>query len=359
MYSLAKLKALVLNGGVEKSAYEKVVSEIDKSNRAIIKGFSLLACIALAVMFFTSLLVPSLSANTALYGGAFIVAAVIWLIALFPGKTNRALMLVDMYLFAASLLGLGIVLGTVLGPKEISATYIAFLLAVPQLLTDRPIRMHILIVISVIIFIVAVIGVKDPSTWSSDITNAVLFGVISIILCTYSISNRVSRFCMQEKIRFMAENDQLTGLRNRYCYELSPERAAVLESKAIYCVYVDVNGLHELNNTKGHEAGDRMLQYVASAMQHLFGENDTYRIGGDEFVAIGEDKTLEEVNALVVSLKQAVESAGYHIAAGVSFREKKGIEMNAIVGEAEKEMYSDKAKYYQQNGIDRRKERRS
>ena len=177
-----------------------------------------------------------------------------------------------------------------------------------------------------------------------------------MILCTYSVSNRVKRYCLQEEIRFMAENDQLTGLRNRNSYEQKLEKAAVLGSNALYCVYVDVNGLHELNNSKGHEAGDRMLQYIASAMQHLFGEEDTYRIGGDEFVAIGMNKDLEEINELVSKLKIAVESGGYHIAIGISHREKHGIEVNSMVKEAEKEMYEDKALYYQQAGINRRRQ---
>ena len=355
MNTLPDVKRIVLSGGAEESAYAKIQGEIQSSNRTIVKGFSFLAVVALAVLFTTSLFVSSLSAYSMFYGISLIVSVIIWAIAYFPGRNNNTVMLADMYLFAAALFGIGIVLGTFLSPKEISATYIALLLAVPQLLTDRPYRMYLLIVISVAVFIIITINVKDPVTWNSDVTNAVLFGAISIILCTYSISTRVSRYCLQEKIRFMAENDQLTGLRNRNSYEQSLEKAAVLQTNALYCVYVDVNGLHELNNTKGHEAGDRMLQYIASAMQHLFGENDTYRIGGDEFVAIGVNKNLEEIRTLADQLKQAAESAGYHIAVGISHREKHCIEVNSIVKEAEKEMYEDKANYYEQAGIDRRR----
>lgn len=354
---LEKFNRLVAYGGVEASAYDKVTGEIQKSNRFLVTWISLLAYIVLAIMVIVSVFVPSFHNYLPLYASCFAACLAIWLVAKFPGKENNAVMLADMYVFAALLLLLGIVLGTVLGPKEISATYIAFLLAVPQLFTDKPYRMYILIVASVVLFIIMCLTVKDSSTWNSDITNAVLFGFISLILCTYSISNRIHRYCLQEEIRFMAENDQLTGLRNRYCYEISLEKASILESAGIYCVYVDVNGLHELNDTKGHDAGDRMLQYVGSVMQNLFGEEDTYRIGGDEFVAIGLNKSKEEIENLVATMKTAVESAGYHIATGISFREKKGIAMNTFVNEAEQAMYADKAAYYERNGIDRRRAR--
>lgn len=355
MSALTGIKKAILCGGAEEAEYSRVKDELRKSNRGIVKGFSLLSAVILAAMFFASLAVKSLSGNRMLYGGGFLAAVVIYVVAVFPGKNNATLMLADMYLFSAALFCVGIVLGTVLGPKEISATYIAFLLAIPQLFTDRPYRMYILIVTSVIVFIAAVIRVKDPSTWNSDITNAVVFGFISLILCTYSINTRVSRYCLQERIRFMAENDQLTGLKNRNYYEQSLASAAILGCKALFCVYVDVNGLHELNDTQGHEAGDRMLQYVASVMQHQFGEKDTFRIGGDEFVALGVDKDYDTVLALTENMKHAVESAGYHISVGISHKLKNGIEIDALVKEAEMQMYSDKTAYYQQNGLDRRR----
>ena len=61
----------------------------------------------------------------------------------------------------------------------------------------------------------------------------------------------------------------------------------------VVCVYADANGLHELNNEQGHDAGDRMLQTVAREMQSRFGDAHTYRVGGDEFVAFVPDREPE------------------------------------------------------------------
>ena len=74
---------------------------------------------------------------------------------------------------------------------------------------------------------------------------------------------------------------------------------------------MDVNGLHELNNTKGHDAGDVMLKIVAQEMTKIFGRKDTYRIGGDEFVAFVVDTDLRHVREMMQTLEQAVEAHGY------------------------------------------------
>ena len=63
------------------------------------------------------------------------------------------------------------------------------------------------------------------------------------------------------------------------------------------CVYIDANGLHELNNERGHEAGDLMLRFVADSLMEQFPKGSLYRVGGDEFVvfpapaenAVGDD----------------------------------------------------------------------
>ena len=48
-------------------------------------------------------------------------------------------------------------------------------------------------------------------------------------------------------------------------------------------VYVDVNGLHEHNNEKGHGVSNEMLKMVAGMLKNDFGYKHTYRLGGDEF----------------------------------------------------------------------------
>ena len=84
------------------------------------------------------------------------------------------------------------------------------------------------------------------------------------------------------------------------------------------CVYVDVNGLHELNNTSGHEKGDQMLQTVALELQGRFGRDNCYRTGGDEFVAFVQDEPETAVRAAVNELVRALERKGCSAAIGAA-----------------------------------------
>ena len=95
------------------------------------------------------------------------------------------------------------------------------------------------------------------------------------------------------QIERMGIIDALTGLRNRNCYEYSLENYAGKSEDLLCCLYMDANGLHEINNTLGHAAGDEMLVYIGNSLKTLFGTRDTYRIGGDEFtvfcIGLSED----------------------------------------------------------------------
>ena len=74
----------------------------------------------------------------------------------------------------------------------------------------------------------------------------------------------------------------LTGLRNRNNYQKALEDYAKFTKGTICCIYIDANGLHELNNSLGHGAGDTMLRFIGTSMKQFFGSSHTFRIGGDE-----------------------------------------------------------------------------
>ena len=88
--------------------------------------------------------------------------------------------------------------------------------------------------------------------------------------------------------------DVITGRKNRNCYKGRLSRFAKMCKKSMVCVYIDVNGLHNLNYSQGHEAGDNMLKAVARALMDAFDPENTYRIDGNEFVVAHLDASPEE-----------------------------------------------------------------
>lgn len=100
-----------------------------------------------------------------------------------------------------------------------------------------------------------------------------------------------------EKSESLSENDLLTGIRNRNYYQHEINNLLQAAQESVTYVFCDVNGLHETNNKFGHEAGDRMLIALASELAKSFGQDMSFRFGGDEFLAIALDERLDKVQA--------------------------------------------------------------
>ncbi len=149
-----------------------------------------------------------------------------------------------------------------------------------------------------------------------------------------------------------ANMDALTGLQNRNRYEYFCSHLQQ-GTDGIACIYFDVNGLHELNNTQGHLAGDNMLKAVANSIVAEFGENNTYRIGGDEFVAFRYERDESLVRKDLAKVVADIEAQGYHVACGLAMAtpDKK---LLTVIKSAEEEMYENKRLYYESIGKEMR-----
>ena len=149
--------------------------------------------------------------------------------------------------------------------------------------------------------------------------------------------------------------DVLTGLANRASFNdrLSSYKKQMPEN--LICVYADVDGLHELNNTQGHQAGDLMLKTCAGIMGQAF-PNQAYRISGDEFVILIEDSQIDTVREKLTAIREQLAAKDYHVSFGIGIGEP-GLDAEQIIDRAEGEMYTAKAAYYRTSGKDRRRSR--
>ena len=143
--------------------------------------------------------------------------------------------------------------------------------------------------------------------------------------------------------------DPLTGLLNRRRFERDLEWWGRNRPETLTCVYIDVVGLHEINNHLGHKAGDGMLCAVAGAMQRMFPLADTYRIGGDEFVVLWADHTGEQGAEAAARIKALLRESNYEISVGVHQIEPDE-NFEDGVDRAENAMRRDKEAYYRETG---------
>ncbi len=97
----------------------------------------------------------------------------------------------------------------------------------------------------------------------------------------------------EDKLRFLAHHDPLTGLTNRSLFSDRLDlalRAAHRHQSKLALLFLDVNGFKSINDSLGHAMGDRMLCTIARRLESCVRETDTVaRVGGDEFIVLLTD----------------------------------------------------------------------
>ena len=157
---------------------------------------------------------------------------------------------------------------------------------------------------------------------------------------------------INQRLEVIANFDFLTGLMNRNSYHMTLESFSTEHLQSLACVYIDANGLHEINNHLGHQAGDKMLTTVALELKHAFLKSSIYRIGGDEFVILCRNMAKDEVLQKMGLVCRKLKSMNYDISFGIEWRDH-GMEINEVVSMAEAAMQNDKKQYYQAHGKER------
>lgn len=340
--------------GISQEEYNLIQKDIHEENRKSLLTFSAITVVFLLIMFFISFVSEDVEANRWIYLSVMVVTAIMFAVAYLNKHGNYEVLLLDIYAFVILLFSFGIVLGTVTRPDEQTVTFVALLLTVPLLFTDRPIRMVICIFIAIISFVIAAIFVKEDYVLVADNIDVTVFGTISTVICTYMMSLKFQRFLYARKVTILSETDLLTGLFNRNSYERKLKVYSSMCNQVFACIYVDVNGLHEINNTKGHVAGDRMLQFVGKALQKEFGDKNSFRIGGDEFVVLVIDEKEKVIQAKIDRVQVLVEEESYHVSIGYSVGNISETDISLLISAAEKHMYEAKQLFYKQRGVDRR-----
>ena len=346
MEALRKL----LYAEMSREEYKACLPDIQRSNRQRVTAYLGIACAFLTVLWILSGALEFLRPNMPAYMIALAVCMGLQAVnRTFPGK-NGLLLTWLMYAFEALLYVLGIYLGIRPSPDTPTVSFIAFLLAVPLLFVMRPIQHILNVVFFDGIFILTCFLFKSKETLPVDILDGMVFGAVSCIISTFIMLSMHENFSIRHKLLGIAETDLNVGLKNRNAYESQMHDYPMHCSSTLSCVYLDVNGLHELNNTRGHAAGDEMLKTVAAKVRDIFGEEYSYRVGGDEFVAFAMDKSAEEMRALIHKLVQEVDEAGYSVAVGTATHSAGGIDMEVLVKSAETRMYLAKEEHYRLAG---------
>lgn len=349
------VKKLLLYAGLEREEFDLLAEDALADNRKNLATYSLLAVLAFALLAVVNALVGQItSINQTHYLLMLAANLLIWLGSRFLVPRHPRLTLPLLYAFTAALYAFSLAI-TAIHPSLPAVTTIVLLFAVPMLMCDRPIRLIGMTAVAVTALVAVAFTYKPAPVAQDDLWNGVSFAVVAAVVETLQQRTKYRLLAQARKIRMLSETDLLTGVKNRNHYETRLAGYANACRENLVCVYVDVNGLHELNNTQGHKAGDVMLQTVAHELSACFGAEDTFRIGGDEFVCFRADAPEYAVRGQVDHIRAALAARNYNISAGISSQVKSELNPSALTTAAEEAMYQAKREYYAQAGRDRRR----
>lgn len=151
-----------------------------------------------------------------------------------------------------------------------------------------------------------------------------------------------------QKLNTKANNDALTGLLNRSAFA---ERLKQISPVGLCIVSCDANNLKTTNDTYGHNAGDTFLRIISNVLQRVFGEENVYRTGGDEFTILlentGYKKAEEMIDMANKFLSEKDREYEYTISASFGFFVGTGKEsIQEIIGKADNAMYINKQAHH-------------
>ena len=192
-----------------------------------------------------------------------------------------------------------------------------------------------------------------------------LFGLIMNRM--FSIQKRTEKALIQEiseraqiekKLYELSTQDNLTGLYNRRGFltlveqQLKMEHRERREKIGMYFLFADMDNLKEINDTYGHQEGDRALVEMAKILKDTFRESDIIaRIGGDKFVAVPVGTTGETVNIIAdrinrnIELNNAEKARPYRISFNfglVYYSSDSPVSIDELLSQGDKLMYEQK-----------------
>lgn len=185
-------------------------------------------------------------------------------------------------------------------------------------------------------------GVDNPPADRLGNIDSLLQALCYFILLSYRRAEN------EKMLSRMSFHDTLTSFYNRNRF-ISDLEVLAHTDMSLGIVYLDVNGLKEVNDMLGHACGDRILVETADKIRAAFKEADCYRVGGDEFVVIAKNVTKEVFEGNVDSLKKSFRWDNRCKAAIGTEWTAEAWNIKEIVANADARMYEDKKEFYRKN----------
>jgi diguanylate cyclase (GGDEF)-like protein len=199
--------------------------------------------------------------------------------------------------------------------------------------------------------LVFLLRMQDYLNNLSSVSLFFLLFVGIIVVYSYALMKNIDR--ARDDLETASYNEALTGLLNRrglYQRAKALFQSLTVNRAPLAVLFADLDGFKAVNDAHGHDAGDRMLQEVARVIAAQLRASDVVsRFGGDEFVVILPDTSVEQAVALAKRLQKVVAAAGdtdvtLSLTIGIGLAPNHGSDLPTVLKAVDTAMYKGKKK---------------
>lgn len=185
--------------------------------------------------------------------------------------------------------------------------------------------------------------------WATNFdTSKTLYIRETLELSAFFVASEIANYQLLNQLELLSSMDLLTGVMNRNSMNnrVTQFLNGEVQYKSLGIIFADLNGLKPVNDNKGHDAGDKLLKDASQLLKFTFDGCEFYRAGGDEFLIIALDKSKEELEAKVKTLREKSMIPGKVSFAIGFYYDANGGDIRTAMHEADVRMYEDKKRYY-------------
>lgn len=182
------------------------------------------------------------------------------------------------------------------------------------------------------------VGVNNPRENVDDM--ALLRSLPFFIVDTFQKRHLIDR------LRFLSYTDGLTGVWNRRKYQ---EDLLALEGRppeSLGILYLDINGLKRINDSRGHRVGDQVIQHTAEVLTQVC-RGEIYRVGGDEFIVLAVNVDKFTFEHMILELYSLIDQdPDFNPSIGSSWSEDPSSGIHQQLSRSDQVMRANKQSYY-------------
>ncbi|HEY5622238.1 MAG TPA: GGDEF domain-containing protein, partial [Gammaproteobacteria bacterium] len=213
----------------------------------------------------------------------------------------------------------------------------------------------VVVLVCVCYFLLAVlrggVGILTPALATQ--ATGILAPFLLVAFLTSMLAENI--LTAKRRIRSLSDRDELTKIYNIGAFmrlAQSEHSRAIRVERAYSILMIDVDGLKRINDTLGHEAGNRALMLVADALTRITRTEDVAaRYGGDEFILLlpgierdGAEELAQRIRNVVFSstLEVGPKMVRVNVSVGCASFPTDGADIEALMQAADRAMYRDK-----------------